>query len=53
VLVLEAIMVTWFTKTFAPEAKGHGVPEVMNAVYYNDGKIVVGTCRVMHPGPLR
>jgi hypothetical protein len=36
-------MVTWLTKTFAPEAKGHGVPEVMNAVYYNDRKIVVGT----------
>ena len=26
-------------KNFAPEAKGHGVPEVMDAIYYNDGKI--------------
>jgi len=37
--VLGAVMVTWLTKTFAPEAKGHGVPEVMDAVYYNDGNI--------------
>ncbi|MEE9452238.1 MAG: chloride channel protein [Gammaproteobacteria bacterium] len=31
--------VTWLVKTFAPEAKGHGVPEVIDAVYYNQGKI--------------
>ena len=37
--VAGAVVVTWLTKTFAPEAKGHGVPEVMDAVYYNDGKI--------------
>ena len=24
---------------FAPEAKGHGVPEVMDAIYYNEGVI--------------
>jgi CIC family chloride channel protein len=24
--------------TFAPEAKGHGVPEVMDAIYYNAGR---------------
>ena len=26
-------------KTFAPEAKGHGVPEVMEAIYLKDGLI--------------
>ncbi|MEJ2718556.1 MAG: chloride channel protein, partial [Deltaproteobacteria bacterium] len=26
-------------KNFAPEAKGHGVPEVMDAIYYGEGKI--------------
>ncbi|MEK9661206.1 MAG: chloride channel protein [Alphaproteobacteria bacterium] len=34
-----AIGVTWLVKTFAPEAKGHGVPEVMYATHYNEGKI--------------
>jgi chloride channel protein, CIC family len=37
--VVGAIFVTWIVKTFAPEAKGHGVPEVIDAVYYNEGKI--------------
>ena len=37
--VLGAVIVCWLTQTFAPEARGHGVPEVMNAIYYNDGKI--------------
>lgn len=37
--VAGAIVVAWLIKTFAPEAKGHGVPEVMNAIYYNEGKI--------------
>lgn len=37
--VVGAIIVAWLVKTFAPEAKGHGVPEVMNAIYYNEGKI--------------
>lgn len=31
--------VVWLVKTFAPEAKGHGVPEVMDAIHYNDGRI--------------
>ena len=26
---------TWLVQTFAPEARGHGVPEVMDAIYYN------------------
>jgi CIC family chloride channel protein len=37
--VLGALVVAFLVKTFAPEAKGHGVPEVMDAVYYHEGKI--------------
>jgi chloride channel protein, CIC family len=37
--VLGAVVVAFLVKTFAPEAKGHGVPEVMDAVYYHDGRI--------------
>ena len=33
--VVGAIGVTWLVQTFAPEARGHGVPEVMDAIYYN------------------
>ncbi len=31
------LIVTWFTRRFAPEAQGHGVPEVITAVARNDG----------------
>ena len=34
-----AVLVAWLVQTFAPEAKGHGVPEVMNAIYYQEGEI--------------
>ena len=34
-----AIGVTFIITQFAPEAKGHGVPEVMDAIYYNSGRI--------------
>jgi CIC family chloride channel protein len=37
--VIGGIIVTWLVSNFAPEAKGHGVPEVMDAIYYNEGKI--------------
>jgi chloride channel protein, CIC family len=37
--VIGAIGVAFLVKTFAPEAKGHGVPEVMDAIHYHDGKI--------------
>ena len=37
--VIGAVVVVWLVKTFAPEAKGHGVPEVLDAIYYNDGRI--------------
>ncbi len=31
--------VVFLVKTFAPEARGHGVPEVMDAIFYNEGRI--------------
>ncbi|MEO8758377.1 MAG: chloride channel protein [Devosia sp.] len=37
--VIGGIIVTWLVSNFAPEAKGHGVPEVMDAIYYKEGKI--------------
>ena len=37
--VIGGIGVTWIVSTFAPEAKGHGVPEVMDAIYYERGII--------------
>ena len=37
--VIGALAVTFLVSTFAPEAKGHGVPEVMDAIYYKGGVI--------------
>ncbi len=37
--VLGAVLVTFLVSNFAPEAKGHGVPEVMDAIYYRSGVI--------------
>lgn len=37
--VAGALVVAFLVKTFAPEAKGHGVPEVMDAIYYGEGRI--------------
>ncbi|MGA0603812.1 chloride channel protein [Caulobacter sp. KR2-114] len=37
--VIGAVGVTFLVSTFAPEAKGHGVPEVMDAIYYKSGVI--------------
>ena len=37
--VIGAVIVTFLVANFAPEAKGHGVPEVMDAIYYKEGKI--------------
>ncbi len=37
--VIGAVGVSFLVTRFAPEAKGHGVPEVMDAVYYNRGII--------------
>ena len=37
--VVGAVIVTFLVSNFAPEAKGHGVPEVMDAIYYSEGVI--------------
>jgi CIC family chloride channel protein len=37
--VAGALGVTFLVTRFAPEAKGHGVPEVMDAIYYHRGVI--------------
>jgi CIC family chloride channel protein len=37
--VIGAVIVTFLVSNFAPEAKGHGVPEVMDAIYYRAGRI--------------
>jgi CIC family chloride channel protein len=37
--VLGAMGVTFLVTNFAPEAKGHGVPEVMDAIYHKGGVI--------------
>ena len=37
--VVGALGVAFVVGTFAPEAKGHGVPEVMDAIYYREGRI--------------
>ena len=37
--VIGAVGVVFLVKNFAPEAKGHGVPEVMDAIFYAKGKI--------------
>ena len=37
--VIGGQVVTFLITKFAPEARGHGVPEVMDAIYYKDGMI--------------
>ncbi|MCB2111540.1 MAG: chloride channel protein [Defluviimonas sp.] len=37
--VIGGAIVLWLVRRFAPEARGHGVPEVMDAIYYRGGKI--------------
>lgn len=37
--VLGALAVTFLVQHYAPEAKGHGVPEVIDAIYYHSGVI--------------
>jgi CIC family chloride channel protein len=37
--VVGGIVVTFLVNNFAPEARGHGVPEVMDAIYYKGGII--------------
>lgn len=37
--VVGGLIVVFLVRRFAPEAKGHGVPEVMDAIFYTRGKI--------------
>jgi chloride channel protein, CIC family len=37
--VLGGLVVVYLVERFAPEAKGHGVPEVMDSIYYQRGNI--------------
>jgi len=37
--VIGGLIVVFLVERFAPEAKGHGVPEVMDAVFYKRGNI--------------
>jgi CIC family chloride channel protein len=33
--VVGGLVVTWLVRSFAAKARGHGVPEVMDAIHYN------------------
>jgi chloride channel protein, CIC family len=37
--VIGSVIITFLITKFAPEARGHGVPEVMDAIYYRGGTI--------------
>lgn len=37
--VVGAVLVTWITRNLAPEARGRGVAEVLNAIYREHGRI--------------
>ncbi len=37
--VIGGLIVTFLVTNFAPEARGHGVPEVLDAIYYKEGVI--------------
>ena len=37
--IVGGLLVVWLVRTFAPEAKGHGVPEVMDSIFYKGGDI--------------
>jgi CIC family chloride channel protein len=37
--VVGGLAAVFLVQTFAPEARGHGVPEVMDAIFYNEGRI--------------
>ncbi|MCB8835996.1 chloride channel protein [Aurantimonas sp. VKM B-3413] len=37
--VIGGLFVVWLVRSFAPEAKGHGVPEVMYAIYHQNGNV--------------
>ena len=37
--IIGGLIVVWIVENFAPEAKCHGVPEVMDSVFYKEGNI--------------
>jgi CIC family chloride channel protein len=37
--IIGGMAVVFLVNNFAPEAKGHGVPEVMDAIFYREGRI--------------
>ena len=37
--IVGGLIVAFLVQNWAPEAKGHGVPEVMDAIHYKEGKI--------------
>lgn len=37
--IVGGLVVVFLVRNFAPEAKGHGVPEVMDSIYYKGGDI--------------
>ena len=37
--IIGGLIVVFLVRSFAPEAKGHGVPEVMFAIYHRDGNV--------------
>ncbi len=37
--IVGGVIVVYLVQRFAPEAKGHGVPEVMDSIYYGGGNI--------------
>ena len=37
--IIGGLIVVYLVEKFAPEAKGHGVPEVMDSIYYGGGNI--------------
>ena len=52
--VLGAVGVTFLVTNFAPEAKGHGVPEVMDAIFfllYRRRAKAVALIHLQRPGP--